>query len=102
MTGNQILRILKAKGLAPDLPEDLYHLIKKAVSMRKHLERNRKVYMCKVVLLRFFSFLNLLQTFLMLCEPFNSDLGFFGQKILIKNLTINSFWFGLTIKKYVM
>jgi small subunit ribosomal protein S13e len=34
---------LKAKGLAPDLPEDLYHLIKKAVSIRKHLERNRKV-----------------------------------------------------------
>lgn len=29
-------------GLAPDLPEDLYHLIKKAVSVRKHLERNRK------------------------------------------------------------
>ena len=42
VTGNKILRILKAKGLAPDLPEDLYHLIKKAVSIRKHLERNRK------------------------------------------------------------
>ena len=43
VTGNKILRILKAKGLAPDLPEDLYHLIKKAVSIRKHMERNRKV-----------------------------------------------------------
>jgi small subunit ribosomal protein S13e len=43
VTGNKILRILKVKGLAPDLPEDLYHLIKKAVSIRKHLERNRKV-----------------------------------------------------------
>ena len=42
VTGNKNLRILKAKGLAPDLPEDLYHLIKKAVSIRKHLERNRK------------------------------------------------------------
>jgi len=42
VTGNKILRILKAKGLAPQLPEDLYHLIKKAVSIRKHLERNRK------------------------------------------------------------
>jgi len=42
VTGSKILRILKAKGLAPDLPEDLYHLIKKAVSIRKHLERNRK------------------------------------------------------------
>ena len=42
VTGNKILRVLKAKGLAPDLPEDVYHLIKKAVAMRKHLERNRK------------------------------------------------------------
>ncbi|KAB0367320.1 hypothetical protein FD755_020644, partial [Muntiacus reevesi] len=39
---NKILRILKSKGLAPDLPEDLYHLIKKAAAVRKHLERNRK------------------------------------------------------------
>uniref|UniRef100_A0A915INL9 Small ribosomal subunit protein uS15 n=1 Tax=Romanomermis culicivorax TaxID=13658 RepID=A0A915INL9_ROMCU len=42
VTGNKILRILKAKGLAPEIPEDLYHLIKKAVQIRKHLERNRK------------------------------------------------------------
>lgn len=28
-------------GLAPSIPEDLYHLVKKAVSVRKHLERNR-------------------------------------------------------------
>jgi small subunit ribosomal protein S13e len=42
VTGNKILRILKASGLAPDLPEDLYFLIKKAVSIRKHLERNNK------------------------------------------------------------
>ncbi|XP_041445094.1 ribosomal protein S13 L homeolog isoform X1 [Xenopus laevis] len=42
VTGNKILRILKSKALAPDLPEDLYHLIKKAVAVRKHLERNRK------------------------------------------------------------
>ncbi|CAB4488248.1 unnamed protein product [Rhizophagus irregularis] len=28
--------------LAPEIPEDLYHLIKKAVAVRKHLERNRK------------------------------------------------------------
>merc|ERR1739848_639193 len=42
VTGNKILRVLKAQGLAPDLPEDLYFLIKKAVTMRKHLERNRK------------------------------------------------------------
>ena len=41
VTGSKILRILKANGLGPSLPEDLYHLIKKAVSVRKHLERNR-------------------------------------------------------------
>ena len=62
ITGNKILRILKSKGatmycwcehflvnlfiiagLAPDLPEDLYYLIKKAVAIRKHLEKHRKV-----------------------------------------------------------
>jgi len=42
VTGNKILRILKSNGLAPDIPEDLYMLIKKAVAVRKHLERNRK------------------------------------------------------------
>ena len=42
VTGSKVLRILKAHGLAPDLPEDLYFLIKKAVSVRKHLERNRQ------------------------------------------------------------
>ncbi|PFH35701.1 ribosomal protein RPS13 [Besnoitia besnoiti] len=42
VTGNKILRILKLQGLAPELPEDLYYLIKKAVSVRKHLERSRK------------------------------------------------------------
>ncbi|KAI1470202.1 40S ribosomal protein S13 [Daldinia caldariorum] len=42
VTGNKILRILKSNGLAPEIPEDLYMLIKKAVSVRKHLERNRK------------------------------------------------------------
>ena len=42
LTGKKIQRILKKKGCAPKLPEDLYHLIKKAVNVRKHLERNRK------------------------------------------------------------
>ncbi|KAI1724387.1 ribosomal protein s15 domain-containing protein [Ditylenchus destructor] len=42
VTGNKIVRILKSKGMAPEIPEDLYHLIKKAVSIRKHLERMRK------------------------------------------------------------
>jgi len=42
ITGSKVLRILKKNGLAPDIPEDLYYMIKKAVVMRKHLEVNRK------------------------------------------------------------
>nr|GAT45933.1 ribosomal protein S13 [Mycena chlorophos] len=42
LTGNKILRILKGQGLGPSVPEDLWHLIKKAVAVRKHLETNRK------------------------------------------------------------
>ena len=63
VTGNKILRILKTQGayihpqgnsartvhaectmlgLAPQIPEDLWHLVKKAVAVRKHLETNRK------------------------------------------------------------
>merc|ERR1712242_134272 len=42
LTPSQIGVILKGKGMAPELPEDCYYLIKKAVSIRKHLERNRK------------------------------------------------------------
>ncbi|KAL3319822.1 ribosomal 40S subunit protein S13 [Cichlidogyrus casuarinus] len=42
IAGNKILRILKANGFAPKLPYDLFSLIKKAVSMRKHLDANRK------------------------------------------------------------
>jgi small subunit ribosomal protein S13e len=54
LTGKKILRILKKRGAAPSLPEDLYHLIKKAVAMRKHLNKNRKDTDCK---LRFKCFL---------------------------------------------
>lgn len=42
VTGTKVLRLLKKNGLGPDLPEDLYFLIKKAVNVRKHLERNRQ------------------------------------------------------------
>nr|8BTD_SP Chain SP, Ribosomal protein S13 [Giardia lamblia ATCC 50803]8BTR_SP Chain SP, Ribosomal protein S13 [Giardia lamblia ATCC 50803] len=42
VTGSKIVRILKAKGLAPEIPEDLYCMIKKAVAIRKHLERSRR------------------------------------------------------------
>lgn len=42
MTGSKILRLLKKNGLAPEIPEDLYMLAKKAVAVRKHLEKNKK------------------------------------------------------------
>merc|ERR1719486_883170 len=41
VTGSKILRMLKKSGLAPDIPEDLYCLIKKAVQVRKHLDKFR-------------------------------------------------------------
>ena len=44
LTNSKILRILKAKGLAPEIPEDLYCLIKKAVNIRKHMEKVRLAY----------------------------------------------------------
>merc|ERR1712025_1230957 len=42
ISGSKILRILKLAGMAPEIPEDLYFLVKKAVSIRRHLECNRK------------------------------------------------------------
>lgn len=36
VTGNKILRILKSKALAPDLPEDIYYLIKKVYEINLH------------------------------------------------------------------
>lgn len=42
MIGNKTVWLLKSKGLVPDLPEDIYHLTKKTVAVRKHLERERK------------------------------------------------------------
>ena len=41
ITGNNILRILKKEGLAPSIPEVLYFFVKKAKSIRKHLDKNR-------------------------------------------------------------
>ncbi|EGG23332.1 40S ribosomal protein S13 [Cavenderia fasciculata] len=42
ITGSKILRILKVNGLAPKIPEDLFHMIKKAVTINKHLLRAKK------------------------------------------------------------
>ena len=66
VTGNKILRILKAKGLAPVIPEDLYYLIKKAVAIRKHLERNRKVYLYHIT----YAFINFYFYFIINCLMF--------------------------------
>lgn len=37
-----ITQILRKHGLAPEIPEDLLNLIKRAVRMRRHLEENKK------------------------------------------------------------
>ncbi|KAG8348854.1 40S ribosomal protein S13 [Trypanosoma vivax] len=42
VTGRKILRILKHNGMAPEIPEDLYCLIKRATEMRKHITRHTK------------------------------------------------------------
>ena len=42
VTDIKFLHILKKKGLAPSILEDLYSLVKKAKSMRKHLDKYRK------------------------------------------------------------
>ena len=42
ITGSKILRILKKKGIAPEFPEDLYCLMRKAVQIRKHIEKNNR------------------------------------------------------------
>lgn len=42
LTGKKILQILRERGLAPAIPEDLQSLIKKAIRLRKHLEAHRK------------------------------------------------------------
>jgi small subunit ribosomal protein S13e len=41
ITGGKVLLLHRARGLAPEVPEDLYFLIKKAVAIREHLDRNR-------------------------------------------------------------
>ncbi len=47
ITGKKILKILKENGLAPEIPEDLLNLMKKAVKIRKHLEIHKKDYHSK-------------------------------------------------------
>ena len=42
ITKKKITKILKEKGLAPEIPEDLQNLIKRAAVVKKHLESHRK------------------------------------------------------------
>jgi small subunit ribosomal protein S13e len=42
LTGQKIARLLKKNGCAPEIPEDIYCLIKKAVNIRRHQEKSRK------------------------------------------------------------
>lgn len=41
LTGKKIGQMLKDVNLAPEIPEDLNSLLKKAKSMARHLEKNR-------------------------------------------------------------
>lgn len=47
VTGSGILRVMKKLGIAPKIPEDLHFLIKRAVSMRRHIEKNPRDKDCK-------------------------------------------------------
>ena len=42
ITGKSITEILREYGLAPQIPEDLMNLIRKAIKIRKHLEEHPK------------------------------------------------------------
>jgi small subunit ribosomal protein S15 len=41
-TGKDMVEILAARGVKPEIPEDLFNLLKKAVRLHRHLERNRR------------------------------------------------------------
>ena len=42
VAGKTISKILKENDLTPKLPEDLFNLLKRAVNLRNHLERNKR------------------------------------------------------------
>lgn len=42
ITGKKVTKILEERGLAPEIPEDLMALIRKAVNLRRHLEEHPK------------------------------------------------------------
>ncbi len=46
-TEKKVGRIVAENGLAPKIPEDLFNLLKKAVKLREHMEKNKKDYHSK-------------------------------------------------------
>jgi len=40
--GKKLQKFLEEKGLAPEIPEDIFNLMKKAVNLKKHLEKHKK------------------------------------------------------------
>ncbi|AFH43243.1 30S ribosomal protein S15 [Fervidicoccus fontis] len=42
VTNKKITQILKERGLLPQIPEDLYNLIRRAVNVRRHLSEHPK------------------------------------------------------------
>lgn len=42
VTGKTITQIMKERKLYPEIPEDLLNLMRKAVKLRAHLEKNKK------------------------------------------------------------
>ncbi len=43
-TGKYVAKILKENTLYPEFPEDMFNLLKHAVNLRMHLEKNKKDY----------------------------------------------------------
>lgn len=42
ITGKKLAQILKERGLQPEIPEDLFNLLRKAVNVRRHLNEHPK------------------------------------------------------------
>lgn len=40
-TGKKVAAVMKEKGMLPQIPEDLMSLIKRSVTIKKHMEENK-------------------------------------------------------------
>jgi small subunit ribosomal protein S15 len=47
VTGKKVVEILRKHNAAPQIPEDLFNLMKRAVNLRRHLEEHPKDYHSK-------------------------------------------------------